>query len=213
MSVLDRLAGALGRNDEVPNVELAEDLAASGDNGAIAELAAAIAGTDKAVANDAIKVLYELGERKPELIAPHAEAFFAALTSRNNRMVWGALSALDAIAAAVPDVIAARLPEILAAADRSSVIAKDKTVSMLAALARGGGKAADVAWDRLTAILRTSAVNQTPMYAEAALTAAQQHDPAELAAIVDMRLAGIAQPAKRKRLDKVLKKLARLGQD
>ena len=63
MSVLDELASALGRNDEQPNVELAEKLAASGDKAAIAELVGAL-GDKSALANDAIKTLYEIAERK-----------------------------------------------------------------------------------------------------------------------------------------------------
>lgn len=46
MSVLGKLASALGRNDEQPNVELAEALVAKPDRAAIAELAGALsAGT------------------------------------------------------------------------------------------------------------------------------------------------------------------------
>ena len=62
MSILSRLASALGRNDERPNVELAEALAARPDAAAVAELVAALSGP-VATANDAIKVLYELGSR------------------------------------------------------------------------------------------------------------------------------------------------------
>ena len=40
MSVRDQLASALGRNDERPNVALAEHLAAAQDHAGIAELAA-----------------------------------------------------------------------------------------------------------------------------------------------------------------------------
>jgi hypothetical protein len=209
MSVLDRLASALRRNDEAPNVELAERIAASGDASAVTELAAALAGKGRAIANDAIKALYEIGERRPELIAPHAGAFFDALESRNNRLVWGALSALAAITATQPNVIAARLPEILDAADRSSVIAKDKTVAMLATLAERPD-VAPAAWDLLLGTLRTSAVNQTPMYAEQALRAAAANDPAALSEVVRHRLADIDRPAKRVRLEKVLRKLAAL---
>jgi len=75
MSVLGKLASALDRNDERPNVELAEALAAKPDKAAIAELVAALSGGTTAQQNDAIKVLYEIGERKPELVAMHAEAF------------------------------------------------------------------------------------------------------------------------------------------
>jgi len=73
MSVLGRLASGMGRNDERPNVELGEALAASGDAAAIAELVGALTGP-AAVASDAIKVLYEAGERRPALLAPHVPA-------------------------------------------------------------------------------------------------------------------------------------------
>ena len=65
MSVLGKLASALGRNDERPNVELAEALVVKPDKAAIAELAAALSNGTVAQQNDAIKVLYEIGERNP----------------------------------------------------------------------------------------------------------------------------------------------------
>src|SRR3569623_3160402 len=99
MSVLDRLASALERNDERPNVELAEALVAKPDKRAIAELTEALSSGTTAQQNEAIKVLHEIGERVPELVARHAEAFLALLKSRNNRNVWGAMSAIDTIAA------------------------------------------------------------------------------------------------------------------
>jgi len=67
--ILGQLAAALGRNDERPNVELAERLAMATDKAAIAELVAALSTGPTALANDAIKVLYELGERRPERVA------------------------------------------------------------------------------------------------------------------------------------------------
>jgi len=207
MGVLDRLANSLGRNDEQPNIALAEALAASGDTAAVAELVLALAGRDRAAANNAVKVLYEIGERRPELIAPHAGAFFDALNSGNNRLVWGGLSALAAITASRPEAVAVRLPEILVAAGRSSVIAKDRTVAILATLAAMPDSAPD-AWTLLLDALRTSAANQTPMYAEMALQAAPANDPAALAGVIGRRLADIGPPAKRARLEKVLRKLA-----
>lgn len=209
MSVLQRLASALGRSDEVPNQELAAELAGSGDAAAIAELAAAAMRGPKPVRHDAIKVLYEIGEKRPELIAAHRDGFVAILSDRDNRMVWGALCALDALAGTEPDFIAAHVPAILAAADRGSVIAMDKTMSMLAKLAARPGKGR-FAWERLLVVLRTSAVNQTPMYAELALTAVAANDNGELAEVVRYRLENIDLPAKRARLEKVLRKLEKL---
>lgn len=204
MSVRDQLASALGRNDERPNVALAEHLAAAQDHAGIAELAAALSDPTVAVQNDAIKVLYEIGDRRPELAASHLTAFLALLGSRNNRNIWGALSAIDTVTALVPKDVAARLDAILAAADRSSVIAKDKLMSILSKLARADDpRAMSILLDRL----ETAATNQLPMYAELAALAVSRRDAPRLRRIIGMRLADIDQPAKRRRLEKVIKSL------
>lgn len=205
MSVLDRLAHALGRRDEKPNVALAEELVRRGDTAGVAELAKALAGGNAAVAGDAIKALYEIGDRNPRLIAPHIEAFFATLSSKHNRLVWGALSALDTIAAIESKRMAKRLPEILAIWDKTSVIGKDKTVSILCKLVAAGYE--EPAMATLLGVLKASAVNQTPMYAEhVAAVIPPAHEKA-LRAILQRRLAQITQPSKRTRIEKVLRKL------
>ena len=205
MSVLGRLASALERHDERPNVELAEALVARPDKAAIAELAGALSTGSVAVQNDAIKVLYEIGERAPALVVPHAGVFLALLESRNNRNVWGAMAAIDTIAAARPGDVAAALSDILDAADKGSVIARDKAMSILSKLALAGEPRAMPA---LLERLATAAVNQLPMYAELALPAVGPHK-AEFRAILEARLATLELPAKRTRLEKVLRKLAK----
>ncbi len=134
MSIADRLARALGRNDERPNVALAQELASAPDPAAIAELAGLLGSADKAVRHDAIKVFYELGERKPALIAPYLDALILLLRTRDNRMVWGAMSALAALAPLRQRELAQHLDVILAAADRGTVISKDKAMKLLADL-------------------------------------------------------------------------------
>ena len=208
-TVLERLASALGRADEAPNVALARELAESGDAAGTAALAEALSSAPRPIRHDAIKALYELGALRPDLIRPHIGAFLAALGGADNRLVWGAMTALDALAADDPEPVAAHLPDILAAAERGSVIAKDKAVSILVRVAARTGPAAAGAWEELLLMLRGAAVNQTPMYAEAALEAAAMHDPAALAEVVRDRLAGFAAPAKRARLEKVLRRLAK----
>jgi hypothetical protein len=206
MSVLDRLASALGRNDERPNVELAQALASKPDEKAIAELVEALSAGTSAQQNDAIKVLYELGERAPDLVAPHAEAFLALLSSKNNRNVWGAMQALDAVAQQDPDAVFAALPQILAAADRGSVIAKDKAMSILTQLASVG--LASQVMPIFLARLEGSAPNQFPMYAE---FGALVMDEAHKDAFVSILLARVGKfaPAKRARVEKVLRKLSK----
>ena len=206
MSVLDKLASALERNDERPNVELAAALVAKPDKKAIAVLADALSTGSIAIQNDAIKVLYEIGEHAPELVAPHAEAFLALLKSKNNRNVWGAMSAIDTIALVKSKEVAAHLKDILGAADKGSVIAKDKAMSTLAKLARAGeAKAMPALLERLA----DAAPNQFPMYAELAASAVTPTHKARLVAILETRLETIDAAAKKARVDKVLRKLAK----
>ena len=204
MTVRGKLASALGRNDERPNVELAEALAAKPNAAAVIELVELLSTGTVAEQNDAIKVLYELGERKPDAIAGYVTAFLALLRSKNNRNVWGAMSAIDTIASARPKEVAAALKDILAAADKGSVIAKDKAMSTLSKLALAGeAKAMPALLDRLD----TAAVNQLPMYAELALPAVGAHK-AKLQAILERRLPDLP-PAKQVRVAKVLRRLAK----
>ena len=204
MSVLDKLAGALGRNDERPNVELAEAIAAKGDKAAIKELVEALGTAPAGVQNDAIKVLYEIGALKPKLVAGHADAFLALLMSKNNRNVWGALQALESIAGEAPEVLAKNLGAIVDAADKGSVIAKDKAVGILSAVALAGhAKAVPVLLERV----RDAAPNQFPMYVELALPAIPAKDRKAFRTILETRLVRIEQPAKRARVEKILRKL------
>ena len=77
---------------------------------------------------DAIKVLYEIGVSNPTLIIPYTELFLHKMRSNNNRMVWGALTALAEISKIEGKVIASNIDNVLSAADAGSVIAKDKAI-------------------------------------------------------------------------------------
>ena len=61
MSVLSRIAFFQNRRDEVPNQELARELAASKDAAGIAEIAANLWNKNRNVSSDCLKVLYEIG--------------------------------------------------------------------------------------------------------------------------------------------------------
>src|SRR5512145_3265867 len=97
-SVLTKLASALNRQDDVPNQELAQELADTGNAAGIQELIANLGNPQKDIQSDCIKTLYELGYRKPELIASYVPEFVKLLRSRNNRLVWGGMIALGTIA-------------------------------------------------------------------------------------------------------------------
>lgn len=205
MTVLDRLSSALERRDEAPNVELAIEIVASADKAAIAELAEAVRSGPARQANDALKVLYEVGARQPELIGGQCPVFIEALKSSNNRQVWGAMTALDAVAEQRAETLVKELPAIIAAADRGSVIAKDHCNSILVKLARAGH--GDKAVPLLVSRLRDAAPNQFPSYAEAiAPVLPPEAKPGFLAVLRD-RLGKIGEESKRKRVEKLMSKL------
>jgi hypothetical protein len=205
MTVLDRLAGALDRRDEQPNVALAEDIAARGDLAAIAELAEAVRSGPTRQANDALKALYEIGARNPELIAAQCPVFVEALRSSNNRKVWGAMSAIDTVAERRAATLVAELPAIIAAADKGSVIAKDHCNSILVKLARAGY--GELAVPILVERLRNAAPNQFPTYAEEIAPVLTPAARPGFLAVLKERLGRISQDSKRRRVEKLLAKL------
>src|SRR6478672_1547027 len=117
MSILEKLASAIGRRDEVPNQELAAKIARDEDQSSVVELLAGLS-QKAAIASDCIKVLYEVGYVNPKLIAPHANVFIKLLQHKNNRLQWGAMTALDLIASINPEVGYRSLAEIMIAADK-----------------------------------------------------------------------------------------------
>ncbi len=69
--VKERLASTLGRRDEEPNIQLAQEIAKTKDSKSVEELIQLIKGKQKDLQNDSIKVLYEIGEITPKLISSY----------------------------------------------------------------------------------------------------------------------------------------------
>lgn len=204
---MSELARAKGRRDEAPNVELATRIAAHSDARAVAELVQAMVQGPPTAKGDAVKVLYEVGARDPELIAPHQDQFFAALSSRNNRLVWGALAALDAIAAHDPGALAKRILELIQAGRSASVIARDMVVSILCKLTGAGFAKTTVR--PLLGLLRDCADNQFPMYAEKIAAVLPESEISKFRAQLEARMETISQASKHARVERVLRRLAR----
>lgn len=204
MSVIPQLASSLHRRDEAPNEELAKAIAAKNDKKAVQELIENL--NNKDIQNDCIKVLYETGERNPALIAPYAHEFLALLNHKNNRLQWGAMTALNSITLENPELIYASLPKIIAAADKGSVITKDNAVNILIKLCSVKNYAGS-AFDLLNEQLLNSPANQVPMYAEKAMPVINEKNKNKFITTLNARLADIDKDSKRKRIEKVIKKL------
>nr|WP_299384166.1 hypothetical protein [Allomuricauda sp.] len=198
------LASSLSRRDEVPNQELAQEIVRAQNKKAVKELVDNLSNT-KAIQNDCIKVLYEVGEQDPKLIANYIDAFVSHLNSKNNRLQWGAMTALSAIANEKPKEIYNHLPAILQAADKGSVITKDQAVRILITLC-AHEKYSESAFPLLLEQLLKSATNQLPMYAERAIPIINDKNKDLFVKMLTSRLGDFEKETKRKRVEKVIKK-------
>jgi hypothetical protein len=209
MEIRDELASSMNRQDQAPNIALAERITEAGNERAIGQLVTLLEQGDRAVQHDAIKVLDEVGERVPALIAGYAAVFLRVMKSRDNRLVWGALTALASISKSRPGAVHESIDAILAAADQGSVIARDQAMVILCALTSNKKYAASMA-PRLVARLEESAENQFSMYAEK-IAAVALPPPAEreFRRVLKARSARLSTPARKRRVEAVLRKLDR----
>ncbi|NML39444.1 hypothetical protein HHL17_19745 [Chitinophaga sp. G-6-1-13] len=207
MGIIDQLATSLGRRDEGPNQDLAADVANRKDLGAVKELVALLHHPDRNIQQDAIKVLYEIGTVQPKMVAPYLNDFLTLLDSRNNRMQWGAMTALKTIAPESPHGIYAVLGKLAAIADKGSVITRDSYMSILASLYQVAAQAATV-FSLYNEQLLQCPVNQLPMYAELMAPLIRPTDVPLFRKTLNSRLSDMEQASKIKRIEKVLKKLS-----
>jgi len=188
MAVLQRIAHFQNRRDEVPNQELARDLARKKDRRGIQEIAGNLWNRDKAIQSDCVKVLYEIGYINPVLVAKYAEDFVTLLKSRNNRVVWGGMIALGTVAALKPDVVLAHLDEIQRAMQAGSVITVDNAVVTLARAASAGPKYRKVLFPLLSRHLKDCRPKDVPPHSEKSLAAVHASNKQEFVAVLTGRL-------------------------
>ncbi len=206
MSVINQLASALGRRDEVPNQELAVKIASSKDKQGVKELVENLQAKSKDIQNDCIKVLYEIGAIEPKLISEYAPEFLALLKHKNNRLQWGGMAALDSIAQEKPDFIYESVPAILDAVSKGSVITMDGAVNIFIKLC-GIPKYAENAFVVLLEVMQKAPTNQLPMYAERAMPIVNAQNKTRFISILSNRLNEIEKEPKRKRVEKVIAKV------
>jgi len=153
--MIEKLACKVGRKDEVPNIELAELLCQRADTTGTKEIVDGLKDKDKAVASDCIKVLYEIGARKPALISAYVDDFLALLATKSNRLVWGGMTALATITDFSPGLIYDKTDAVLSVFRNGSVIAVDNSVTVLARLCKTGKAYENLLFPLLLEHLRT----------------------------------------------------------
>lgn len=204
MSIIDQLACSLNRRDEVPNQELAKKIVKAKDKNSVKELVAHLSHKNKNIQGDCIKVLYGIGEAEPALIKDHIEAFTALLDSKNNRMAWGAMMALNHITGEVPGAIYNLLPKLIDAADKGSVITRDNLVRILIKLA-SQEKYQGKIFPLLIAQITTCPTNQFAMYAEEAAQVVNDSNKQAYIEVLQTRLPLLETESRKNRILKLLK--------
>jgi len=187
MSVLNQLASSLGRRDETPNEELARDLAAKKDRKGIHELAENLWNKDKNIRADCIKVLYEIGSIEPKLITDYTQEFVKLLRSKNNRLVWGGMTALAEVAKANSDAVFKYLDEIKKAKETGSVITVDNAISTLAYTA-ATDKYNKAIFPYLLKHLSSCRPKEVPQHAEKTLPAVNSSNKADFIKVLEKRM-------------------------
>ena len=166
--MFEQLAYSLGRNDETPNIELAIRLSENEDAARIHEIVSGLTHKNQAIANDCIKVLYEIGDRKPKLIAEYVDDFVSLLSSKNNRLVWGGMTALATIADLNPDAVYTNVDRILSAYHHGSVITVDKSITVFAKLCKVNRAYMERLFPLLIDHLKKCRAKEVPQHAERA---------------------------------------------
>ena len=206
MSIIDKLATALGRRDEVPNQELAQEIIAKKDKEAVQELIAHLNHKGKDIPNDCIKVLYEIGSKDPSLLAPYINELVAQLDSKNNRIQWGAMTAINTITSTKPIEVYNALGKLAHIAEKGSVITKDNYVGILVKLASTKNYKKE-ALQLLHEQIQIALPNQLPMYAEQILPVVDTEFKPIFVRTLSQRLDDLEKESKKKRVEKVIKKL------
>ena len=207
MTIISKLASSLKRRDEVPNQELAKQIFYKNDKKAVKELVENLNNKNKDIQNDCIKVLYEIGELKPALVADYAKDFIALLDNKNNRLQWGAMTALNTITLENPKAIYSALTKIIDTANKGSVITRDYGVNILIKLSSIKLYAKN-AFSLLIEQLLCSPTNQLPMYAERVMPIINEKNKMLFIKTLNTRLDDIEKDTKRKRVEMVIKKVS-----
>jgi hypothetical protein len=211
MTVIDLLATNLNKRDDIANQALALEIIKGSHSDWIKELVDNLNNKDKNIQSDCIKVLYEIGQNgAPQLIAPYLKAFGNLLNSKNNRLIWGAMIAIDMITSVNPEGVNDLLPAIKKTTENGSVITIDHWVGILAKLSVHqdfAKKTVPLLIDQLI----NCPIKQLPMYAEKSLIAVNPANKRQFAEILELRLPETDKESQKKRIEKIIKTMKTKG--
>ena len=206
MTILDQLASSLGRRDDIPNKELAKKLSQSGNQEEIKLLAENLWNKNPAIQSDCLKVLYEIGYIRPELISDYYDQFLILLNSKDNRQVWGAMIGLSLVAPLRADELFLSREIIKKTIEKGSVITKDNGVKALSGIAAKKQEYRQEIFPYLLAHLRSCRTKDVPQHAEYVQLAADSSNRDEFIQVLETRKAAMSD-AQIKRINRIERNL------
>ena len=204
--MIEKIAFNLGRNDEEPNIDLAIELINSKDLEGMEEIVDGLKNKKEQIANDCIKVLYEIGERNPELIAEYVLDFIDLLKLRNNRLVWGGMTAISKITFLKPKQIFENIQIIINAYENGSVITRDNSVSVFAKLAKADKKYEKIMLKKIIQHLETCRPKEVGQHAERSFICINAENSIEFVSVLLKRRDNLLDSQK-KRVDNLIKNI------
>ena len=204
--MIEKLACNVGRKDEEPNINLAFELCEKDDNAGINEIVCGLKFKGKAIANDCIKVLYEIGKRKPQLISEYIEDFISLLSSKNNRLVWGSMTALATVALINPNSIYDNLSVIKKAYKEGSVITIDNSITVFAKLCKANEKYEKEIFPILIEHLEYCRPKEVPQHAERIMICINDNNKKDFLQVLEERKVNLTD-SQIKRIDKIINKV------
>ncbi len=204
MSVLNRTRLLQGRRDDVPNQQLAKELAQAKDKQGVREIAEHLADDNPRVRSDCIKVLYEIGYLDPALIAGYTDRFLKTLDSKDNRLVWGGMIALSTVAALAAKDLYTHRQEIMRAIDKGSVITQDNGVKTLALIASSRSASQDDVFPYLLRHLSTCRPKDVAQRSEMTLASVTSRNKGAFVRVLEQRLSDLSS-SQQSRVKRVLK--------
>jgi hypothetical protein len=196
----------MNRRDDVPNQELAHRLAESEDKAGIQEIAENLWNKIKSVRSDCLKVLYEIGYIRPDLIADYANDFLKLLKDKENRMVWGGMIGLATIADLRPHEIWEHIDDVIHAVEKGTLITVVWGVKTLAHIAKVNETYHSKLFPILLSQLQTCIPRDVPMHAESILIAVVEADKDSFLIVLEERKPELS-GSQLIRLNKVIKKV------
>jgi hypothetical protein len=204
--MIEKLAYSQGRNDEELNIRLAKDLAKTRNTKDIKEIVDGLNSAQPQIANDCIKVLYEIAETNPELISDYVKTFIQLLLSRNLRLIWGSMIALSKIVSLKPEEVYNDLNIIIKAYEKGKVIAVDYSISVFAGLVKAGKKYEKKVFPIIIEHLKKCRPRAVGQHAERAFICINKNNSQEFKETILKRRSSLTD-AQKKRVDKLLSKL------